>query len=491
MTLKKSLTLFKVMILIGRKRINNILRKTSDKVKALIIIFLLLILSGACGYFLSNEVLSLYFNGDIKAIYMLLMSECITISAITAMFFILVRCMVPEQNTMTKLLQCFPIREIEKRIGYYLPIIISIILSSFIFVFTIYIPSMFVNKISLNIIIGFIVCLLLQSFVITLILLSIYNLLLYVTNKLKIPYYKSLSSVVLVLLVVKYTMTYMKSFADVLKDYIHFKYSIAHITAPIISLFSSEIPAIEFKYTIIFGVIFIWIIVFLLTASLGEINEEAKPLKIFCFIRFTKNTLLNLGIKEFKILVRNEQVVMFNILACIIAVLLRFVIKITIENFIACLIIGVLSSFAALYSYGLEESKIALYKSMGISCGKFTIGKIIGNIMASSFMFLVLSIILFNLDVNWSGIIYGFGIMILGVLSLYFVGLTFLINEDRPFAQGTVSLIIMLSMIPVLYLVNKLLSLGKSAICIIVLGSISLILYMIAREANRKWFYEV
>lgn len=131
MTLKKSLTLFKVMILIGRKRINNILRKTSDKVKALIIIFLLLILSGACGYFLSNEVLSLYFNGDIKAIYMLLMSECITISAITAMFFILVRCMVTEQNTMTKLLQCFPIREIEKRIGYYLPIIISIILSSF------------------------------------------------------------------------------------------------------------------------------------------------------------------------------------------------------------------------------------------------------------------------------------------------------------------------------------------------------------------------
>ncbi|MFA9379034.1 MAG: hypothetical protein ACERKZ_20160 [Lachnotalea sp.] len=403
------------------------------------------------------------------------------------MFFILLRCLTPEQNTITKIIICYPIKEIEKKIGYYTPLIINIILCSFLFVFILYIPAMFVNKVDLLIIIGFIVCLLLQSLTVTLILFSTFNILMYAFAKIKIPYYKNLVTIIIIFGVVGYYAHFFKIYNDILTNYKTYKFSIITIAAPLITLFSSSIPKIEYNYFVIIVTIILSIVIFFIVSNLSENLEDARPLKIFGFLKFYKNPITNLSIKEIKILMRNEEIFMFNILACIIALLIRNILKLNISNKSVCLILGALSSFMSIYSYGMEEEYIPLYKSLGINYKQFTYGKLIGNFITAIIIYIILSLILFTYPINIYGTLYGFITIFLGVLILYLIGVLFPTSQEKPFMQGLVSIGIIIGMIPTMFIINKLSSINKYFLYILVLSLLILIYYYIFKVSKLKW----
>ncbi|OYP10941.1 hypothetical protein CG709_09045, partial [Lachnotalea glycerini] len=122
--MRSSLILFNLILKIWKKSLAGFLDTTQKKVQIGILFILFFGICFFTGYLISGEILTLFLNGDSRALYLLLLSELITISFITVMFFILLRCLTPEQNTITRILICFPIKEIEKKIGYYLPVII-------------------------------------------------------------------------------------------------------------------------------------------------------------------------------------------------------------------------------------------------------------------------------------------------------------------------------------------------------------------------------
>jgi hypothetical protein len=480
-----------MIYLIWKKELKNIAHNTADKIKISLIALSIIFSCGICGYMLSSQVLSLYLDSDSKALYMLLMSELVTISIITIMFFIITKALTPEQNVITKILICFPLKRIERKLGYVLPQIINIVICSFMFIFILYIPAMFVNKISLSIIIGFVICLILQSFIITLLIFSIFEILMFIASQINIPYYKNITTVVTILLVVMYCVNYMKKFSSLLKGYIDFKYNLANLMSPIIKFFNADLQIINVNYFIIVAITIFIIVMFILSISVCDSINETKPLKIFKFINFSKKLVLNLSIKELKILMRNETVILFDMLIYILAIVCRVKFNFTISYKEVSIIIAVLSSFASVNSFGIEEKNIPLYKCMGITFKQFANSKILGNIESSLIKYLLLLIIFFDTKVDIVGVCIGFFAMIFSILTLYLIGTIAPINEDKPFTQGLVSMTIIICMIPVPYIMNKLLLLNES-IVILISACTTILLYLgIITQSKIKWNREL
>ncbi|RDY32209.1 hypothetical protein [Lachnotalea glycerini] len=485
--MRSSLILFNLILKIWKKSLAGFLDTTQKKVQIGILFILFFGICFFTGYLISGEILTLFLNGDSRALYLLLLSELITISFITVMFFILLRCLTPEQNTITRILICFPIKEIEKKIGYYLPVIINIIFSSFLFVFIIYIPAMLVNKIDLMIIFGFIFCLLLQSIIITLFLFSIFNLLMFIASKIRIPYYKNIITTIIVFGIVWYHIQFFEVYENMLQSYSVYKFELITITAPFITLFSSQLPKIECNYLINVGFIVSIILIFFIVSSLSEKIEEERLFKIFKFIKFHKNKIVNIAIKEIKILARNEEIVMFNILACIIVILVRKVLKLNISNSGICMFTGALSSFISIYSYGMEENLLPLYKNLGISYKQYTYGKLMGNIIVSLTIYIILSTILFTYPVNVFNILLGLITSCTGSIILYFIGLLFPLTSEKPFMQGLISIGIIFGMIPILFIMSKLFQINKYILYVIIFFLMVTIYFMIFKITKLKW----
>gem|GEM_PF-4296843 len=453
--MKKSLMIFKIITQIWIKEINCLLYNRARKVVCISALGIIIFFAVISGYFLSNGVLELFLTGDNKAIYLLLISELVTASIFAFAFFVLIKCITPDENKLNKILSWLPIKVGYRQIGLNLPILFNITIGSLAFTYSLFLPSMFMNKISILIIFLFMVILMIQVLLILFILSSLYNFSIYIFAKMKIPFSKTLATSISILTCVYYLFQFLIGYTDMLINYRLFDYNPLTIAGALFLLFFNKGEFVSINYLYIVAFFVIVPIIFIGTLFLKSPINEKNALKVFRKIPFSNFKICNLIIKEIKIEFRNEENFLFILLIVIGSLVFRVFFGFTIASKYTCIYLSILSTVISLSSFGMEEHLIPFYRQLGINKYQYSITKVLGCIISSSILYLMLNIIMFSTQINISSFMLGFLMIISVDLILYLVGVIVPINGENAHLQGTSIFVVILGALPLAYIISK------------------------------------
>lgn len=467
-----------ILITVWRRQTNKIVNSGLKKCAAACIGVMCLIGSSLCGYFISRQLLDMFLQGDGRALCILLISELVTTSIITFLFYVLLSILTPEEVTVVMLLQYFPLKEYEKVLGYYAPQIGCVTILSTLFMYCLYLPAMFVNRIPFITILNFMCCIIAQSFLCVLMMVSIEKILICLLKKAGIPYHKSLKSIGSTMLVVVYMVNYMREFQDILKHYDSFRYRFVHI---MYGFFGASDAVIRLKVNHIFLFLYIFgiMIFFCICINLKTGLENSKSLMLFKRMRFSSNKGINLVIKELKIMYRNEENVLMYVCVALCLVILRIKTGITAEYKMLPLMLGGICGFWALSAFGSDRYMIGLYKNLGVTKRIYIFGKVIGNIIGGNIVYIIFIAILYSIHIDIMAVIKGEATLILSSVFLFCLGVLFPQDKESPYNQGIISILCIIMAIPVWFIAGQLRKMGImyptvalfSVICVLAAGT--------------------
>lgn len=484
----QSLIISKLLFKLWLKYIKEILNSKSKIV--LFISLSLFIFISAClvSYFFTNEILSLFLSGELRLIYLLLLTSMVSISSFSFAIFAFINNVTPEQNIVTRLLSCFPIRTINRRLGYYAPQVLIIVSSSLLFGLILYLPSMIFNKISFGIIASFYICIFLQSIFITILLFFIYNVLFFITQKIKLPYHKNITLIILTFISILYVFSYFGKINDLAINYNTFSYNLLNITAPIFLSLLGIHNFVSVNYLLVAAIVIMFFIGFYLSLLIRDCPEEKNPSKIFWFIPMPKNKFISMVLKEFKVQIRNEEIIVFNIFILIISLMLRFRFNLTLTTPLVIGVCAAISGSSAINSFGIEKDMLPLYKTTGVRLITYIISKLLGSFLLSLTMYAALLIILFSPSVSITSVVSGILILLTTVLILYLIGVIFPVsNQSPPYMQGILVFLMIPFMFPASYLVNKLSNISPLITVILILLMELILILSIISVTRKTW----
>jgi hypothetical protein len=484
--LKKSLIIFNVTNKIWRNQIKHLLNTGTKKVLTALAGFTLLVIGMLSGYLLSNEILGLFLSGDDKSIYLLLVSESITISIIAFAIFVIVQFISPDDSTLSKILSWLPIKPFERKISRILPTFANITSCAMLFVVLLFMPSMFVRGISLDNIGAFVLCLFLQVLFCIMMLMSIYNILHFIASIIKVPFARNIAFTITVIISLIFFIEFIFSFSDFLVGYEKFEYNPLTLAVPIYLLFYNKLINIDVNYWVfiaeIVGLIFVFVISILLQNSV----KEKTALKVLRFVKFPRSKFVSLVCKEVKLQFRNEENFLLILLLILGSAVLRVKFGYTTETLMSSICIALLSTFSSLSSFGMEQKLIPLYKQMGVKSNFFSISKLVGCVFSSLVLYLSISAIMFS-PINMLNIAIGLGIMICANIVLYFAGVVVPIGKENSYTQGLSIFSIILIAFPAYYGINYITEYSKIAAFVIAIAIIIFLLLSTLRITAAKW----
>lgn len=388
---------------------------------------------------------------------MLLISELVTTSCITFVFYILLSSFTPKETTILKIFKYMPLKECEKKLGYYLPQVCSIIIATVSLMSFIYIPAMFANLINIFVILNFIICIFIQSFVATGFIIILDNFINYFLSKTMLPYQGNIKIITVVVLLGIYIFDYMKAYSDTLLNYQNFKYEILHI-AYAFFLFKNNTMKINYGLLLLF--LFVMCVCFVISINFKSESDKSKVLCLFKFLRFSKHNLWSLCVKELKNLYRNEEnIVMYFCIGLCIA-FLRVKTGVTTDNKFVIYMLGPVCSLFSISAFSLDRHMLGIYIGMGISKMEHIISKILGLFLGSIILYTIFIMILFNGKIDITAMLIGVLILQVSTLVLFFLGVMFPTNSENPFSQGIVGIICIMMSIPIFYIGDRILKIG-------------------------------
>ena len=451
---------------IYQKILSNNLKKFLDtatkKIIAASIIICVLVFGVIGGYLLSNEVVSLFLSGDASSVYLLVISQSLTAFIMTVAFFAVFSFISSDSSTLEQVLSWMPIKNIYRKLGIILPQMLNIIMCVMILMIILYLPAMFVNQVSIGVILTVLASSFIQSVLSLLLIETFYHIFVFITYHLHIPYFLNISLSFSIILSSLYVFMQLKNYSEYLTDYQAYSYQPIYIGSGIYAMPFRKQLSVSINPLIYFLIVAGIIAAFLLAVSTDRSKCEQRPLKLLQNWRFTSNKAQTLLMKELKFNVRNEDNFLLILLILLAAILCRMKFGFNTENLTVVIVLAAVSTLPVFNSYSLDLKYIRLYKQLGVSPLLLYVTKLLGALIYSAFIYIILNMIYFS---SFNGLKYSLlGVIFLLVFSVSFNFMGILIpkNPEVPTAQAAGIITVLLIILPLFYVFTRIIPLNHA-----------------------------
>lgn len=407
------------------------------------------------GYLISNEVISLFLSGDSKSIYLLIISSCLTVSALTFGFYAVFSFISTENSSLETILEWMPIKNIYKKVGLILPKLFNIAICVMVFAGIVFFPAMFANHVSIGLILLFFVILLFQCIFSLLLIETIFHAFVFITFFLRIPYFKNISLSFTIILICFHLVKTLRSYTDYLIDYKTFSYNPIYTSSGLYAIISKSDLEVNISVFYYFAIIAATVFMFLLVMSVDSSKCEQRPITFLRKWKFNQNRFKTLIMKEFKSNVRSEDNFLLVLLVVLASLICRIKFGYNTDSFTVVHIIAAVSTLSVFSSYGFDMKYIRLYRQLGVNHKLLYITKFIGAIIFSVIIYILLNLIFFNSLTGIKNAMIGILLLLLYASVFNFVGIIIPKNPEVPTAQAAGIITILLIFLPSYYLLTN------------------------------------
>lgn len=484
--MKRLLIIFDVTNKILINQIKQMLNTMTKKVISIVAVLILSAIGMIVGYLVCNEILDLFLSGDGRSIYFLLLSESVTVSSISFALFVLLQFISTDSSSFSTILKWLPVKQFERKLSQILPFYINITSCTMLFVVLLFLPSMFVRAISLQLIGSFVICLLLQTVFCIIMLTSICSIVHFILSKIHIPFSKSIAVTITVLISLIFLVKFMFSFPSYLAEYEIFEYNPLTLSIPVYLLLYNWQLNIDINYWVFVVEMIALSLAFFVSIIIQNSVKENAALKILEFIQFPHSKFFSLVCKEVKIHFRNEENFLHLLVLILGSVILRFKFQCTTESLTVCVCVAMLSTFPTLCSFGMEEHLLPLYKQMGVKSSTFTLSKLLGCTLSTFIIYILISAIMLTF-IDIFNILIGFFVMIGINIVLYFIGVLIPTNAENSYMQGLTIFVLILVTFPAYYGLNYVMTYSRVASFTIAITIIVTLFLLTFKVTAAKW----
>ena len=295
--------------------------------------------------------------------------------------FVLLKYITSGSSDVLNVLERLPVKPLVKYVSYYLFQIIIEICIPTIFSMLVLIPRLISKGFELDFILKIAIIIMLQAFMISLLMNFIYNILLWFSLRTRLPYPKNLTLFVeiLISIIILYFSQKMMLLNIIDTQGVKFKYDILYWHAGFLYkdlVTNSFVPS--------------YILLFLVSVVIGLggilsfgllTSDEGNDNRILYQLPQPKAKFQNLVIKDFKLLIRYEDMLFLIVTLAILIMGLRIfpIERIMYLNFLK-IIFGLLGSLS-LFSYGFELFHMLNYRRFGITKNQYLVSKLVSCLM--------------------------------------------------------------------------------------------------------------
>lgn len=459
--LMKSLTISNVIVLSWKNHYKHLLEDNPVVRYGIpllgIALFIALIVLAHQGIY---PFIQAYRFDDPRMIPVLLSALFMNVSLFTAVLIVVFVMLSPERNTLERSLHWMPVTGFQRKIGYYLPLIV-IVLS---FLLLLYVPVVLAvaQGVSFSLwqtiltLLSMVAQILFIQFV-TLIFIELYGFVFgYVFG---LPYHRLWGTgLALMTLMGYFAFQFRFDMLQTLYESMefHFFYMMVmnlFLTIPNLLQEGSNFILLANGFFVLsvigmFGVM-----------ALPAKRPEEKYDRLFQSIPFIRLRFLSVAIKEWKEIVRNRENRILLIMMVLISVMVLLWTDPSSLSGLVVIVIFVFSSFQSYHSYGRERERFASYASLPYPMLRWIFAKLFGN-LTFNLVFAALLFLLFRVDIDWSFMTY-LRYMYIGVLvtiGLFLAGIIIPYNPAQPYSTAFAAVIGSIVGLPSLYLVMQMMN---------------------------------
>lgn len=434
-----------------RNKINQVLNSREKRIVITLSVLIIIGISALLANILTQDVVSIFLNGNSEILYSAIMTYLMSLSIITFFIFIVLKFIDPDESKILKNLDSLPISTLAKYIGYYSFQLSMQVAIPFILFSIIIIPQLVTNGISVSLSLGIAGIFLLQSMFTTLLMNLSYNILFFLGIHIKIPFAKSVSLLLQTIIILRIVVTLFENIQNILLNYETFSYNILFWNLGLLGhIILGSSFSVNLLVLVIVEVLMAIVCVnsFALLSSIQDKNEYQS--KIFARINNSKNLNISLILKDMKLLLRSENTILliFILLGLNIFALVNhlpiFSILIKIDG-------GLLGTLGFL-SYGVDEKMLSFYRILGVKRSQYFLGKFISTFVVTSVLFLLM--LLFKVP-SLRESLFGLGILAISTLSSIILGVFFPYSKENPLSQISLIMVCVLGLFPITYLINR------------------------------------
>ncbi|AOH57408.1 hypothetical protein ABE28_023965 (plasmid) [Peribacillus muralis] len=473
--MKNSLIISKLILQTWKKEFSKLI---DNFPKLLILSLFLLTISGTgalISYQITSDLVQVFLTNSIETTLPIALT--INMSLMSFVLFIIFKLLTQDDDMYSTMFAWLPVNTFEKNLGFFLPyvIVVSIIIN---FLLTLlFLPSLYVNNFGIgNILLTYLVVNL-QVILILSLANIIYNTLFYLTNKLKIPFNKNLTIILMITMVFYY---YTINFIDV-EAYLTEEFKI-----DLFSLMTTIYAATTNSVSNVLNLLFLSLIVFgaiinlnFLSFYMVSTNIEKQYIKPIQFTKFKDNIFFNLIKKEILCQTRDVN----NILNLITSLSIIFLVKIYFGNgYNEMILLGssTIVGLVAFSSYANSKSYLPLYKIYNLSNFRVHSAKLLGLIQLAILQFVFISIITFTFVEDWLVYLYSLGMIIGSILMFFILGTLFPVSKNSVLTNVLTIVVLVIVALPLFIIVNYVSSLISPTWNILFILCIGLIMIMLS-----------
>ncbi|GAA0715654.1 hypothetical protein GCM10008904_32710 [Paraclostridium ghonii] len=435
MRLEKSFLILTTMLKGVKNSLHNKIKKYFIIISIIVPFFLLL--GTVISYKIFSPIISAIISGNKSMFFSFISSGMLNVSLITFVVYIIMINSDNDSSNYSKMIKWLPLTKQEKICAQTLQELFFVIITNLCYVMFFHLPSFIGSKVSIKIIIVYLISIIIQSLLIYFLLNTIYlliiRLLYFVSHK---KFIRELASIILGINSFIYLVSKINLDNLVIKSETY-KVSIVNILLPVIDMF---VGYEFFNYKdariclAISGVILFLGI--LITIMFAGIELDNRNLMLFKYIPKSKGKFLWIITKEIKHILRSEtNISNLFVLICII-ISIGFLDPKTIDKTISNLILSSFCSIFALSSFGEDRNFIIYSNIVPVSSKLISYGKLIGNLIVGISVYSMLYLVIFtylgmDLQLFKNGLLY----TTMGVIVIYTYGIVVPVREKEPFSN--------------------------------------------------------
>ena len=412
------------------------------------------------GSILTSNVVDVFLSGKTNILYATFVLYLLIESIGVLVIFVLLKYITSGSSDVLNVLERLPVKPLVKYVSYYLFQIIIEICIPTIFSMLVLIPRLISKGFELDFILKIAIIIMLQAFMISLLMNFIYNILLWFSLRTRLPYPKNLTLFVeiLISIIILYFSQKMMLLNIIDTQGVKFKYDILYWHAGFLYkdlVTNSFVPS--------------YILLFLVSVVIGLggilsfgllTSDEGNDNRILYQLPQPKAKFQNLVIKDFKLLIRYEDMLFLIVTLAILIMGLRIfpIERIMYLNFLK-IIFGLLGSLS-LFSYGFELFHMLNYRRFGITKNQYLVSKLVSCLMLILLVDTLYCLLSFG-KIELSSILILYRTSLLSCLFSFIIGILFPFTKNSSANQIHLVLSGLMLALPLNYMLKLINNLGS------------------------------
>lgn len=479
--MKNSLTISKLILLTWKKEFTKLIDTFPKLLFLLLFVLTMCVIGAYISYQITSDIVQVFLTYGMRTTLPLALA--VNMSFFTVVLFIIFKMLTPDDDMYSKMFAWLPINTFEKNLGFFVPYLLVVFIIVNFLLTLLFFPSLYVNNYGWgNILLTYLV-INIQVFLILSSANIIYNILFYITNKLKIPFNKNLTIILMLTILFYY---YTANYIDV-QNYLTGKFTVDFFSlmTTIFAAATDSAENISYLLFLSFMIFVIAITLNFLSFYMISTNIEKQYMKSLQLTKFKDNIFINLIKKE--ILCQSRDI--NNLLTLITTISIIFLVKLNFGhefNEIILFASSAIVGLAAFSSYANSRSYLPLYKIYNLSNLKVHSAKLLGLIQLAIFQFAFISIITFSIVDDWHVYLYSFKTTIGSTLIFFILGTLFPVSKNSVLTNVLTIVVLIIIAFPMLIIVNYVSASISSTWNVLFMASIGLMMIIIS-SMTFKW----